>query len=300
MSELSARRITGGNAGSVAVKLSKETVCGCLCVTSFPWRCFGVGGGFLLALFASELDLMLSSSSDSGVSTDVCGDSSCVSCGCSKIDCRDTEDVSVLLLLSNCVPLAPVGCAGRPEGRGVGLPVRSRFLKLSTSKDALLLPGGDLCALVRSSVPPSLSCDSNDASVFANGFGGTLLGDRAAWGLSYNDLELGNMSAVARASFPTTCAFASPAVIELLAKPAGVAGGGGLASGPWVDRLAMSSFSVTSWSPKSGCGGMVVVGDTMRTDFFVFCGGEAASSSTVRQLLLHCQQTQKRQGEGIP
>jgi hypothetical protein len=31
----------------------------------------------------------------------------------------------------------------------------------------------------------------------------------------------------------------------------------------------------------------------MRTDFFVLGGGEAASSSTVRRLLLHCQHTQK-------
>ena len=294
MSELSARRMTGGNAGSVAVKLSNETICGCLCVTSLPCRCFGVGGGFFLPLFTSDANLMLSSSSDSGVSTDVCGDSLCASCGCSKIDCRDTDEVSVLLLLSNGVPPALVGCAGGPEGRGVGLPVKSRFLKLSTSRDALLFAGEGLCVLVRSLATPSVSCDSSDASVFANGFGGTLSGDGAAWGPPYsNDLELGSVLDIAMASLPTTCAFASRAVIELLAKPAGVTGGGGLERGAWVDRLAMSSFSVTSSSPKSGCGGMVVVGEAMRTDFFVFGGGEAASSSTVRQLLLHCQQTRK-------
>jgi hypothetical protein len=95
------------------------------------------------------------------------------------------------------------------------------------------------------------------------------------------------------ASFPITWALASPAVTEWLAKPAGVTGGGGLEGCPWLDRRAMSSFSVTSWSSKMGCGGIVVVGDKMRTDFLVFVEGGAASSSTVRQLLLECQQTQK-------
>src|SRR3712207_4293033 len=94
------------------------------------------------------------------------------------------------------------------------------------------------------------------------------------------------------ASLPTTCALASPAVTEWLAKPAGVTGGGGLAGGPWLDRRAMSSLSVAFSSSKLGCGGMVVVGDTMRTDFLVFAGGAAASSSTVRQLLLQCQHKQ--------
>jgi hypothetical protein len=43
-----------------------------------------------------------------------------------------------------------------------------------------------------------------------------------------------------------------------------------------------------------------VVGDTMRTDFFVFGGGAALSSSTVNQLLLHCQEAKEtRQGNTI-
>jgi hypothetical protein len=126
---------------------------------------------------------MLSSSSESAMSTDVRGDSACSSCGCSKIDCRDIEEVSVLLLLSKCAPLT--GCdafvfwAGGPEGRGVGLPVRSRFLKLSTSRDALCWPGPGLCARVRSS-PGSFSCGSSDANVLEKGFAGKLLSDRAA------------------------------------------------------------------------------------------------------------------------
>jgi hypothetical protein len=36
VSELSVRLMAGGGAGSVAAKLSNDTTCGCLCVTSFP------------------------------------------------------------------------------------------------------------------------------------------------------------------------------------------------------------------------------------------------------------------------
>ena len=61
--------------------------------------------------------------------------------------------------------------------RGYGLPVKSMFLKLSTSREALLLPGAAPSADARSS-PPAL-CGSIDASVFANGFAGTTEGDNA-------------------------------------------------------------------------------------------------------------------------
>lgn len=47
---------------------------------------------------------MFSSSSSSAMSSEVRDESACVSCGCSDIDCRDIEDVSVLLL-SNCALL---------------------------------------------------------------------------------------------------------------------------------------------------------------------------------------------------
>jgi hypothetical protein len=50
------------------------------------------------------------------MSTDVRGDSAYVSCGCSKMDWRDVEEVSVLLLLSIWAPLvvweAAAGCGG--------------------------------------------------------------------------------------------------------------------------------------------------------------------------------------------
>jgi hypothetical protein len=104
VSELSVRPITGGGVGSVAAKLSNDTVCGCLCVTSFPCRCLGAGGGFFLPFITSETKPMLSSSSESTISTDVRGESAWVSCRGSNSDCRETEEVSVLLLVSNCAP----------------------------------------------------------------------------------------------------------------------------------------------------------------------------------------------------
>jgi hypothetical protein len=103
-SELSLGRVMGDEGDCDAEKLSKGTVCGCLGETSLPWRCFGAGGGFFLPFFTSDTSPMLSSSSDSAISNDVRGDSACVWCGDSTSDCRDTEEVSVLLLLSNCGP----------------------------------------------------------------------------------------------------------------------------------------------------------------------------------------------------
>jgi hypothetical protein len=91
----------GRGAGSDTEKLSNDTVCGCLAVTSLPWRCFGAGGGFFLPFFTSETRPMLSSSSDSAMSRDVLGDSGCAWCAASSSDCRDIDEVSVLLLLSN-------------------------------------------------------------------------------------------------------------------------------------------------------------------------------------------------------
>lgn len=249
-----------------------------------------------MPFFTSGIIPTPSSSSSSAISSEVRDDAACISCACSDIDCRDTEELSVLLL-SNCVLLveceALPGRADWPEARGVGIPVMSRFLKLSTSSEALLLPGVGLCAFVRSSVPLSPCRGSNDASVFENGFTGALPGIGAPCDPLKYVLVLGNAPAVTRASFPITCALASPAVIEWLVKPAGFTGGGGLAGRPpWLARRAMSSLSVTLLSSsKLGGGGMVVVGETMRTDFFVFVGA-AASSSTVRKLLLQCQQKQ--------
>jgi hypothetical protein len=67
-SELSLDCEMAGGGFPDAEKLSKGTVCGCLCVTSLPWRCFGAGGGFFLPFFTSETSPILSSSSDSAIS----------------------------------------------------------------------------------------------------------------------------------------------------------------------------------------------------------------------------------------
>ena len=154
MSELSLGRVTGEGAGSDAAKPSKDTTCGWRCVTSLPWRCFGAGGGFFLPFFTSDTSPMSSSPLDSAISYDVRGESACVSGGGSNKDWRDIDEVSVLLLLSNWMPLGMLGRGGCPDCRGFALPVMSKFLKLSTSNDALLLPGAALSVAVRSSAMP--------------------------------------------------------------------------------------------------------------------------------------------------
>lgn len=212
-SEFSLDRVAGGGTGSDAEKLSKDTVWGCLGVTSLPWRCFGAGGGFFLPFFTSETSPMSSSSSESTTSMDVLGDSWCVCCADSNNDCRDIDEVSVLLLLSNCGPLGifncAVACAGGPGGR---LPVSSIFLKLSTSKDALLLPNPGLSAGVRSSLG-SFCCGSIDANVRENGFAGTPLGDMYDCGAWYPRVEPAMVSGAAIASpRPSVSVFDWPAV----------------------------------------------------------------------------------------
>lgn len=87
--------------------------------------------------------------------------------------------------------------------RGYGLPVRSMFLKLSTSREALLmllllLPGVAPSADVRSS-PPAL-CGSMLARVFANGLAGTTDGDKAGKLLPAAVFELAMASAAAAIS----------------------------------------------------------------------------------------------------
>lgn len=78
----------------------------------------------------------------------------------------------------------------------------SRFLKLSTSKDALLLPGGALSVVVRSS-PLPLPDNSSEANVLENGLAGAVLGERTVCGFSEYDLELGSNTSGAAMSFLT-------------------------------------------------------------------------------------------------
>lgn len=89
-------------------KSESETICGARCCTSLPCLRLPVGGGgffFLSGLRPSPIRLELSSSSVMDNSYDVLGDSSCGSCTGSNMDCLETEEVSVLLLLSPPIPL---------------------------------------------------------------------------------------------------------------------------------------------------------------------------------------------------
>lgn len=88
----------------------------------------------------------------------------------------------MLLPLSTIAAFAELGAVGGcvvcPVCRGYGLPVNSMFLKLSTSREALLFPGAAPSVDARSS--PLLLCfGSIEANVFANGFAGTIDGDSA-------------------------------------------------------------------------------------------------------------------------
>ena len=84
----------------VGEKSSNATVCGPFGVTALPCRGFGGGGFFFSSLPPLVINFALSSSSDTESSYEVRGVSPCGSCNVSKSDCRDSEDVSVLLLLS--------------------------------------------------------------------------------------------------------------------------------------------------------------------------------------------------------
>lgn len=116
---------------------------GGLFLISFPCLAFG-GGGFFFASDPSPTSLARSSS-DIDISWDVRGVSGCTVGKGSKIDCRDTDAVSVLLLLS----LMPPGWEGGPcdgeagrfeavLGGRLDVPVSSNLLKASTSIEGLL------------------------------------------------------------------------------------------------------------------------------------------------------------------
>jgi hypothetical protein len=105
-------------------------------------------------------------------------------------------------------------CIGRPGGRSPGLPVSNKFLKLSTSREALLVPRAAFSAGVRPS-PLSFSCGSIDASVLENGFAGTPAGDAADCGGWYPPFAPAQISDVV-ISFPHPAvgAFVVPAYMS--------------------------------------------------------------------------------------
>jgi hypothetical protein len=139
---------------SAAEKSSKDTVCGVLSFTSFPWRCLGAGGGFFFSFLGTSARIRPTcSSSDAAMSYDVRGDSGRGSCAVSNIDWRDMEEVSVLLLLSKTAALSGMeeGTFGAgAELPGLVMPFISRFLKPSTFNDCRLRPGAVLSEAVRS------------------------------------------------------------------------------------------------------------------------------------------------------
>jgi hypothetical protein len=150
------RLIVGGEGvGSMGLKSSKDTVCGVLEETSFPCRCLGAGGGFFFSFLVSPIRLVLSSS-DAIISSDVRGVSECGSCTGSNIDCCETEEVSVPLLLSRVGGFgragegAACGTGAGPELRGLVIPVMSMFLKPSTSNDGFVVPSSRRSAADRS------------------------------------------------------------------------------------------------------------------------------------------------------
>lgn len=97
---------------SDAEKSEKETVCGARAETGFPCLCFGGGGFFFSGFFKSATKPTLSSS-EAAISYDVRGDSASDSWTGSNTDCRDVEDVLLLLSKIDAVTgLGAVAVAG--------------------------------------------------------------------------------------------------------------------------------------------------------------------------------------------
>jgi hypothetical protein len=161
----------------------------------------------------------------------------------------------------------------------------SRFLKLSTSKEARLLPGSACPVAVRSS-PLVLSCGSMDANVLENGFAGIPLGDIAECGARYSLPELVIMSDVAISiSCGVSCACIMPTHTSLLGRLTDDIGAREATYSVWLGRWTRAECSASSTSSVSGCGGMKVVSDSMRTCFFVFGGGAPLSSYPVTHII---------------
>ncbi len=115
---------------------SKDAVCGRLLCIGLPWRCIGVVGFGFDVWGSTASEDCCRKSFEIEDSRDVWGDSWGMLEACSNKDCRDADDVSVLLLLSPfCIWLKLTGGA---VVVGLGLdpffsPVRRSFLKSSTS-----------------------------------------------------------------------------------------------------------------------------------------------------------------------
>jgi hypothetical protein len=135
------------------------------------------GGGFRLSEEARpSVPNLPRSSSGSETSWEVRGDSGCISCIGSNIDCLDADDdASVLLPPSFNASCTKFIGGAKPEA-GVAasaLPVMSNRLNASTSRDAFptpVPPSVLLCEVVLDESVPSVR--SKVANVFWKGFGG--------------------------------------------------------------------------------------------------------------------------------
>jgi hypothetical protein len=156
------------------------------------------GGGFRLSDDARpSVANLRRSSSGSEISWDVRGDSECISCIGSNIDCLDADEDASVLLPPSFNASCPIFIGGAKLEAGAvasALPVMSNRLNASTSREALPTP-----------VPPGvlawtgvldkspLSVRSKVANVFWNGFGGT----EVLWTVSVSSPESSELSVVA-------------------------------------------------------------------------------------------------------
>ena len=160
-------------------KSAKLTVCG----KARPCLCLGGAGGPSstgrpeMGPMRLECSSSPSESSESSrwSSKDVRGDSGCAISWKleSKIECRESEDVSVpLLLLSGglcCACDVLAGAAGCDGGEGAALPPISMFVNASTSIAGLpAVPFPLPSAASASSCPPLPACSPNLASLVAS------------------------------------------------------------------------------------------------------------------------------------
>jgi hypothetical protein len=188
----------------------------------------------------------------------------CISCVWSNRDCRDTEEVSVLLLLS-CGRCGCVGCV--TGGEGPALPVKRRFLNMSTF--ILGAPPAGL-SFPRSSAVARCSprCASLVAKVLANGLYGARIVFAGTGGGS------GSEPSEFRWVFRRACcrSWSAVDVAFVAATSSGVTvtgGGGGEPVLPSDNLLGLSSDSTGDW------GGEMICTRFLGFPFFVL-GGAAA------------------------
>lgn len=256
-------------AGIDSLKSANDTVCGPFAPRALPCLCFGGGGGPSASgrdvvgpiKDTCSLSSSLSSSEIDCWSKEVLGDSGCNSCAGPDRDCRDTEDVSVLLLLS----CGRAGCV--TGGEGLALPVIRRFLNMSTF--ILGGPAADF-SLPRSSVVARCrpACASPVANVLANGLYGARIIPADTGGGS------GSAPSEFRCVLSRACwRFGSAVDVAVVAATSSgvtvTGGGGGDPAFPSDNRLGLSGDST------GDCGGEMICTRFLGFPFFVLGGAVA-------------------------